>query len=99
MRLATLAKYRRLVYAEGSEPTLQTLRRRINQIPGGRVELGRYFVDLDVNERAQSAARDAQLRLAEILNDPLIKAMNREHSNGATAKSRKYYGNERGGLE
>jgi hypothetical protein len=35
MRLATLAEYRRLVYAEGSAPTLKTLRRRIKEIPGG----------------------------------------------------------------
>jgi hypothetical protein len=78
MRLATLAEYRRLVYAEGCAPTLKTLRLRIKDIPGGRVELGRYFVDLDVNDRVNHIARAAQSRLDEIMNDPLIKAMNRE---------------------
>jgi hypothetical protein len=78
MKLATLSTYRRLVYAEGSGPTLKTLRLRIKDIPGGRVELGRYFVDLDVNDRVNRIARAAQSRLDEIMNDPLIKAMNKE---------------------
>lgn len=67
-----------MVYAEGCAPTLKTLRLRIKDIPGGRVELGRYFVDLDVNDRVNRIARAAQSRLDEIMNDPLIKAMNRE---------------------
>ena len=77
MRLATLAVYRQLVYAEGSAPALKTLRNRIKDIPGGRIELGRYYVDLDVNRQAQRIASAAQNRLDEIMNDPLIKAMNR----------------------
>jgi hypothetical protein len=80
MRLATLAVYRQLVYAEGSAPALKTLRHRIKDIPGGRVELGRYYVDLDVNRQAQRIASAAQNRLDEIMNDPLIKAMNRERT-------------------
>jgi len=88
MRLATLATYRKLVYAEGSAPTLPTLRHRIKDIPGGRVELGRYYVDLDLNERAHQVASAARHRLDEIMNDPLIKAMNRETVNGATPQRR-----------
>jgi hypothetical protein len=78
MRLATLAAYREMVYAEGSAPTLVTLRKRIKEIPGGRIELGRYYVDLDVNDRANNLSSGIQSRLDELLNDPLLKAMNRE---------------------
>jgi hypothetical protein len=93
MRLATLAEYRRLVYIEGSAPTLSTLRNRIKDIPGGRVELGRYYVDLDVNQQAQRIASAAQNRLDEIMNDPLIKAMNRERpASRPSGRRRAFFG-------
>jgi hypothetical protein len=73
MRLATLAEYRRLVYAEGSAPTLNTLRRRIKDIPGGRIELGRYFVDLDENDRQRGIKNPTAKRIAELRASPLLK--------------------------
>jgi hypothetical protein len=73
MRLATLAEYRRLVYAEGSAPTLNTLRRRINDIPGGRIELGRYFVDMDENDRQRGIKNPTAKRIAELRASPLLK--------------------------
>lgn len=78
MRLATLAEYRRLAYAEGSAPTLVTLRRRIMEIPGGRIELGRYFVDLDANDRVNNLSSTVQAELDDLMKHPLLKKMNRE---------------------
>lgn len=73
MRLATLAEYRRLVYAEGSGPALNTLRKRIKDIPGGRMELGRYYVDLDENERQRGIKNPTAKRIAELRASPLLK--------------------------
>jgi hypothetical protein len=75
MRLATLAEYARLVYAEGSAPTLKTLRLRIRDIPGGRVELGRYYVDLDANDEANHLIKGAQSKLDRVKSDPRFKGM------------------------
>lgn len=78
MRLATLAVYREMAYIDGCAPTLATLRRRIKEIPGGRVEFGRYYIDLDANDRVNNLAMGVESRLDELLNDPLLRAMNKE---------------------
>jgi hypothetical protein len=75
VRLATLAEYRRLVYAEGSAPTLNTLRRRIKDIPGGRIELGRYYVDLDAYDRVNHVRRDIDETRERLRNNPLLKGL------------------------
>jgi hypothetical protein len=75
MRLATLAEYRRMVYAEGSEPTLKLLRRRIKEIPGGRVELGRYYVDLDANAEVNLIATANKSRISTLRADPRLKGL------------------------
>ena len=75
MRLATLAIYRQLVYAEGSAPALKTLRRRIKDIPGGRVELGRYYVDLDANGRVNQIAKANSSRILELRSHPALKGL------------------------
>jgi hypothetical protein len=75
MKLVSLDKYREMVYAQGSGPSLTTLRRRIKDIPGGRRELGRYYVDLDANDRRNQLSREAQSKLEQLLNDPLLLAM------------------------
>jgi hypothetical protein len=75
MKLATLHEYRRLVYAEGSAPALKTLRKRIKDIPGGRVELGRYYVDLDANNEANHLTKAAQSKLDRVRSDPRLKGM------------------------
>jgi hypothetical protein len=38
-----------LIYAPGSEPSIATLRARVSakKVPGGRIEDGHYYVDLD----------------------------------------------------
>jgi hypothetical protein len=75
MRLATLAAYRDMVYAEGSAPTLPTLRKRIREIPGGRIEFGKYFVDLDANDRVNKLSDSIHDRLDELRKDPLLDGL------------------------
>ena len=75
MRLATLAEYRRMVYAEGSAPALKTLRLRIKDIPGGRIELGRYYVDLDANDEVNELARANSSRIQTLRADPRLKGL------------------------
>jgi hypothetical protein len=75
MKLATLEEYRKLVYAEGSAPSIVTLRRRIKDIVGGRVELGRYYVDLDANDAVNELARANSSRIAALRSDPRLKGL------------------------
>jgi hypothetical protein len=75
MRLAKLTEFRRLVYTMDSAPALRTLRARIHQIPGGTVQCGRYFVDLDEFDRVanlRAQLRDSQSRLAK---HPLLEGL------------------------
>jgi hypothetical protein len=70
MKLMKLSKYRELVYAEGSAPSMVTLRNRINEIPGGTVLHGHYYVDLDKLElHSQAAARERELAANPLLAD------------------------------
>lgn len=77
MRLAKLSEYRRMIYAEGSAPSLNTLRSLIdrNQIPGGEKRHGRYFVDLDANDQATSLRADIAKRQIAIAKDPLMAGL------------------------
>lgn len=74
MRLAKLSQFRKLVYAPGSAPTLRTLRGWIDagKVPGGRIENGLYWVDLDeydlkMNLRAGLLAQEKQLAANPLL--------------------------------
>jgi hypothetical protein len=77
MKLITLEKYRDLVYAPGSAPTLSTLRRQVKdaRILGGRKQVGRYYVDLDANERLTEMAKSNTKRLDELRSDPRLKGL------------------------
>jgi len=75
MRLVTLAQYRKLVYAEGSAPALKTLRLRIKDIPGGRLELGRFYVDLDEYDRIHHLRSGVMETRARLIKDPLLKGL------------------------
>lgn len=72
MRLMKLSQYRLLVYAEGSAPALGTLRSRIEDIPGGTVLHGHYYVDMDKLERATDLRADAIARERQLAQDPLL---------------------------
>jgi hypothetical protein len=75
MRLATLDVYRKLIYAPGSEPSLSTLRRRIDRIPGGRIDMGRYYVDLDANDKMNQLSKDVDERSERLKRDPLLEGL------------------------
>lgn len=77
MRLAKLSEFRRLIYAPGSAPKMQTLRRWIDagKIPGGTIHVGRYYVDLDEFDRATNLRAGIAARLAELEKDPLLDGL------------------------
>lgn len=75
MRLMKLSQYRLLVYAVGSAPSLGTLRSRIEEIPGGTVLHGHYYVDMDKLERATDLLADARARERELAQDPLLTGL------------------------
>lgn len=72
MRLMKLSQYRLLVYAPGSAPSLGTLRNRIDEIPGGTVLHGHYYVDMDKLERVTDLRAEALAREREMANDPAL---------------------------
>lgn len=77
MRLAKLSEFRRMIYAEGSGPSLTTLRIRINsnEIPGGRIEHGHYYVDMDEYDRATGLRSSLAAQQAEAAKDPLLAGL------------------------
>jgi hypothetical protein len=77
MKLAKLSAFRELVYAEGSAPSLNTLRARISnkQIPGGCVEHGHYYVDLDEFDRATNYRARLIAEQKELAADPLVAGL------------------------
>jgi hypothetical protein len=70
VRLAKLSEFRRLVYSPGSAPHLDTLRAHIADIPGGRIEFGRYYVDLDEYDRQTNMRQATDTRRAQLSKDP-----------------------------
>jgi len=77
MRLAKLSKFRELIYADGSAPSLNTLRARIasNQIPGGKVEAGHYYVDLDEFDKVTHLRDNLAAEAAELKKSPLLEGL------------------------
>jgi len=75
MRLVKLSKFREMVYAEGSAPCLETLRARIHDIPGGTIQLGRYYVDLDEYDRATGLRSSIEARIKVLRADPLLEGL------------------------
>lgn len=77
MRLAKLSKFREMIYAEGSAPSMNTLRARVNSklIPGGRVEHGHYYVDLDEFDRATNYRERLAAEQAELASNPLVAGL------------------------
>lgn len=73
MRLAKLSEFRSLIYTTDSAPTLSTLRARIYEIPGGTIQWGRYYVDLDEYERSTGLRAQIAVRQAELAKHPLLE--------------------------
>lgn len=75
MRLSKLAEFRRLFYTPGSAHSMSTLRKRIQDIPGGTVMLGHYYVDLDEFDRATNLRARLAAEMAELEKHPLLKGL------------------------
>lgn len=77
MRLAKLSEFRRLVYTPLSAPSDSTMRRRIDkgQVPGGTVQQGHYYVDLDEYDRATKLRARLTAQQAELARNPLLAGL------------------------
>ncbi len=77
MRLASLREFRRIVYTPESAPALTTLRERIKagKLPGGRIDCGRFVVDLDEYNRTTNLRLSICQRRAELENDPRLAGL------------------------
>lgn len=77
MRLAKLSEFRRLVYTPESAPSDSTMRRRIDkgQVPGGIVQQGHYYVDLDEYDRATKLRARLTAQQAELARNPLLAGL------------------------
>jgi hypothetical protein len=75
MRLGKLTEFRSLVFTPDSAPTLATLRARIDEIPGGTIQLGRYFVDLDEYDRATKLRASIDARQRELAAAPELQGL------------------------
>lgn len=77
MRLAKLTEFRRLFYTPESAPALSTLRVRIadQELPGGRIEGGRYYVDLDEYDAATRTSLKLAERRRQLSEDPALQGL------------------------
>ena len=75
MRLAKLTEFRKLVYTPNSAPCLNSLRSRINMIPGGTILDGRYYVDLDEFDRAKGFRSDIADRQKTLATNSLLEGL------------------------
>lgn len=72
MNIKKLSQFRNEVYAEGSRPTLATLRKRIKagKISGGFQDADkRYWVDMDKHETGKQSNKVLQ----DLMDDPLVR--------------------------
>ena len=77
MRLAKLSEFRRVIYTPESAPARKTLRRRIDagKLPGGLVQNGHYYVDLDEFDHVTGLRQKACERKAELEAEPLLAGL------------------------
>lgn len=75
MRLAKLSEFRRLFFTPESAPSLNTLRKRIHDIPGGTIFMGQYYVDLDEFDRVYRVRERLRAKQEELERDPLLKGL------------------------
>lgn len=77
MRLASLKEFRELVYTPDSAPAMSTLRGRIDRglIPGGRMDCGRYMVDLDEFERVEKVTAQLEDKRERLAKNPVLEGL------------------------
>lgn len=77
MRLANLNEFRRMVFTLESAPSVRTLRAQIDggKIPGGMIQGGRYYVDLDAYDTATQLRAGLLARQRELSGNPLLQGL------------------------
>jgi hypothetical protein len=75
MRLAKLSEFRRLIDTSESAPTFNTLRARIRDIPGGTIQWGRYYVDLDEYDRVKGIRAEIAVGQARMAKNSLLERL------------------------
>jgi hypothetical protein len=77
MKLIKLSTFVEIVFAEGSAPSLNTLRTQIRtgKIPGGTVQADHFYVDMDEYDRATGLHRNLVARKAELASHPLLAGL------------------------
>jgi hypothetical protein len=77
MRKIKIADFRTKFYVEGSGPSLSALRVyiRANKLPGGLIEYGHYYVDLDEYEVGYNLRTDMIRQLVEASRNPRLKGL------------------------
>ena len=77
MRLANLTEFRRMIFTPDSAPSFCTLRVQIKKktLPGGLVQGGRYYVDLDAYDRAQNLRAGLLAKQRELSSNPLLDGL------------------------
>jgi hypothetical protein len=75
MRLARLSEFRRLIFTPESAPTLKTLRKHFDTLPGATMLHGEHYIDLDEFDRVHGLSRDIAAKKAELERNPLLKGL------------------------
>jgi len=77
MKLAKLSAFVEIVFAEGSAPSLNTLRSQIRagKIPGGTVQADRFYVDMDEYDRATGLHNQLAERKEQLRGHPLLSGL------------------------
>jgi hypothetical protein len=63
------------MYTPESAPSINTLRGRIRDIPGGTIQWGRYYVDLDEYDRATGARAQIAATQARLAKNSLLEGL------------------------
>lgn len=68
MKLAKLSEFRQMMYTPKSAPSIKTLRSRIDagKLPGGLIDSGHYYVDLDEYSRATNLQKNLEARRQDL---------------------------------
>jgi hypothetical protein len=75
VRLIKLVEFRRVVYSPESAPSMNTLRKKFDHIPGATILHGQRYIDMDEFDRVHGLRAKVATRIAEIESDPLLKGL------------------------
>ena len=75
MRLAKLSEYRRLYFTPDSAPSMNTLRKKFESIPGHIMLNGQRYIDLDEFERHAAVRSDHAAMQRERAKSPRLQGL------------------------